>query len=669
MEENKSTIVPEKSQEMEIDLIKLDFRIFLITLQRRIIYIIIAAVIGFIIAAIAAKTLIKNKWYAQCILFRHNEQAFSQKDLPQVNKPLDINTVIETIRTRRNIEQVIKKLKLKISAPDLFSKTEVIKHKNNNIIKITAIDNDRKTAADIANTLAQVFIREYINILNSTARKVYSYYSLNRQEIVGRIEKYNKELEAFKKTHKIISMESQSASKFEQLKGAEVKVMENRMLEEALKIKIADISSNVSKMKPEIQLSYTVSAGEKKALQDLEAELLQMKQKFTDENPKVMRLKAKIEALRKTVSNSQPVPEKITYGGNELRRTMEQEKLEAESKLKSVRKNIQDLKTEIKSIRSELANLSRLDIDYMELKRKLEINRDLLKNVESIIAASKVAIKANISDIEILEKAVPPRYPAASRRKIIAAAGGIFFGGTALVIFMLIEFLSFSVKSKYDFDKLLKIKYAGSLPVKDVVPEYRFFSAVQMIYDRINDSAGNKKPLIMAVGSDEPESGKTFIINSLIPLYHYDNLKVMYIDTVQNPSSDIEKCIINQALYSQDNGRAFDTNAINDKLDKAYFNFNADTYRYPLKEEQFNKFIAGLEHYDLIIFELFEPSGNLQLFARFAAVSDVTLLIGQFRHSNKFRMKRTCNFLKDKNIDNLVGILNSVEKKYYEGPV
>jgi len=662
-----STAPDNHESDLGIDFLKIDYRFFLITLKRRIIYILGIALAGLAIATVTAKLTIKTRWSAQCTLLRNTSQAFEQKDLPQLYKPLDLNTMVETIRTRQNVEAVIKKLKLSSSVQALYGQTAILKDKNTSIIRIVATANSPHLAADIANTLTDVFLQQYVEILSSSAKKVYEYYQVNRDEITRRITEQEKKLSDFKARHRIISMESQTAVQFEQLKTAEVKLMENTMLEEALRIKIDDTGRNIGTMKKEVQLSYVVSADAQKNIQAMEAELAQLKQKFTARNPRVQRVEAELEAARKAPQTTTPVPEKIVYGDNELRRVQEQEKLAAETSLKSTHRNSEELRNEITRLKGELSKLSALETEYMEILRKLAIDRELLKSVENILTLSQAAIKATTIDVEVLERAVPPPSHIAGRKKIIAIAGGIFGLILGTLLFALLEFLDFTVKSKYDFVHLAGIPVIGELPDKDAVEPSRYFAALQMLYDQIlSRCQGHPTPYVSCGGSD-PEAGKSFIINGLCEFACTQKRRVLAIDTVMQPPAEIAPFLINRFLYDETDDRPA-VNPINAYWDKAYFDFNQQTYMRPLDSRRVKALFESFHGYEIVFFELPTPYHNLQLFAAFAGSADLTIIVGRFRHSNKFKLKKCIDFLHAKQINNLAGVVNRVELPYYDNP-
>ena len=82
-----------------------------------------------------------------------------------VNEKL-VSTYSEIIKSRRVLEQVIEKLKLKTSIADLVNRIEVSSVSETYIIKITVSNESNKKAVEIANEVAEVFKKEISDIYN-----------------------------------------------------------------------------------------------------------------------------------------------------------------------------------------------------------------------------------------------------------------------------------------------------------------------------------------------------------------------------------------------------------------------------------------------------------------------------------------------------------------------
>jgi capsular polysaccharide biosynthesis protein len=82
-----------------------------------------------------------------------------------LNKSL-ITTYAEIIKSKRILSQVIDKLNLSMDYSELVSKIGVGEVTDTSIIRISVTDTDSKLAADIANTIADIFTQEIATIYN-----------------------------------------------------------------------------------------------------------------------------------------------------------------------------------------------------------------------------------------------------------------------------------------------------------------------------------------------------------------------------------------------------------------------------------------------------------------------------------------------------------------------
>lgn len=664
---------PENNSEVaNSDYLKLDLKLLLITIKRRLVFIALFALAAFTVSAVVAKVALKSSWTARCMLFRFPENTTVDKELPQARMPVSMNTVVETIRTRRNIEQVIKRLNLDISVGAFYQMTSVERDEqfeDKSIIYIAATDSDPAKAAAIANALADVFLADYMRLQNSSAQKIYDYYQTSAADIRAKIMALDKEIKDYLRQNNVISIKIQEASSFKRLSELEFKLLESRMLKDALNIRLEDMVPALKELKKEILLSYTVSASDELALEKLTSTLFELRQRFTDENPKVIKVQQEIDFLRKKLNSkkdSTPVPDKSTYGNNEIRRSMEAEQFKAQSDLKAVERNIAEYEATIATVKQSLTQLSAIDEKYVEMKSRRDVNQEMLRKIDAILTSAKIAIASSVCDIEIMERAVAPPGPNPSKRKLIALAGGVFGLLFALLLVVAIETMDFSVKSQFDFDNVFEIKMAGQVPDGDTMSPNALFSALNVILERIRRLTENVQNPVIVFGSDHANVGKTFIINHFVDTLTARGKKVLYIDTIEEVPDDIKDCVINKYLYEGKSDFDLRFNPINAHLSKAYFHLDEIACRHSVEERDLIWFFERLKDFDYVFWELFDFQKNVLLFAAIAEASDLAVLVAKFRRSNRFNFNNSIKFMKESGCENIVGVLNAVDKGYYE---
>lgn len=655
---------------VDIDIFKYDLRVLLITLRRRFYLLIIFPILTALLAYGYVAFVKKKTWTARCMMFRHTNLERLQSDMPNVYKPIETKVVMEMIRTRKNMREIIKKLNLKTSIASLYSRTIVeVQEDNQDIINIFASAPTPGEAANIANTLAEVFIDEYVQTQNGSIQKIYEYFSDSKVSIQEKIKSLEDQKEEYLKKYKVISITSETEGKFKQLNELELQSIQAKMTESSLKIKLAHLVDNLKDMKEEIQLSYTVSATSTAEIEKLQGQLYKLRQRYTDENPRVQKLVSEIEFMKekmKSQMETKKAPDKVTYGGNRARTALDDQRMRTEADLSAVSQNMSQFETAIVKLRAELGQLTQIENEFLEIKRQLDLNRELLKKVDNSIVTMRFAIKSNVSDIAIMERAEPPASPSTKKRRIVVLIGGFIGFVIAFLLIMLSELVNFTVKSRFDIENVLKIRMLGSLPLISQVKLQTFYSAIQVIYKRIAEIAesGKDKVPFITFGDVEGKSGKTFFIKKFIDLFDPKDKRILYISTTEEVSKNLAKFVINDIIYKDEK---FDPEFASENSHRLYFLLDDFTYIAPADKVMFSKFIDKMRvNYDYIYWELFDFYKNEQLFACICEVSTLTVIMTRFKRSDKFKLLKCVAFLKEHNCEKIGGILNCVDQVYYD---
>jgi capsular polysaccharide biosynthesis protein len=653
-------------EEQENSFLKFDKRILFITLQKKLLMIFAAAMIATIIGGIYSKVAIKNKWQARSVMLRHQKNMSSQQEMPYLYQVMDYNTVLQSIKLRRNLQTVIDSLKLDTTPDKFYHQIEVKRGGKANLINILAMHENRDTAVKIANLIAETFIENYVSILNSSTQKIYNFYIDEKASIKEKLKINDQLLEEFRSKHHILSLEQETQYKYENLGMLEMELMNNQLNVAALQTKIADIIQRMSEMPDKVALETLVSLSQEKQLNDMKNELSLMMEKYTEKNPKVQKLKDEIKTMEGSLPNTDEIiPDLITYGESELKKSLQLEKAQYENELLSTLKKIDEYQARINSTKQELKELSPLEREYFDITNGKTTLLNQLDKVENRLVDLKIAIDSNVSDFEIIEKAVPPRYPEASGRKLVTLVFGFLTFAGLLVYFVAREFLDFSVKSEVDFKDIFKIKLLSEIPNKDSVLKPVFYSQIQILLGQLSSNLPQKKPLIVTVGSDVPETGSSFIIQEISEMLISQNKRILWIESLQEKDEEIDTYIINTTLYNKKEIPNIQFNKISEQLHKAYFLADDLTFKIILSPDQLKAFLDQLGEYDYIFWELFDVHFNLQLFTTIVSNADVLTFVTRFRQSNRTNLHNAIEFLKENTKVPIFGILNDVPTPYF----
>lgn len=273
---------PSESQEAES---KFDTRTFLLGLRRRWYLFVIGAALAIVAAPLAGKRFGKQTYQAETmLLFRRPAEAKYSTD-----ERTALMTLKDTIKLRNNIEETGKRLGLAETPEAIGKDCDVEVQKNTTLLLIKVRYRQAKTAADIANTLRNVFLQRQRS--KDTTQSLELIHKLERdiEKVRNRLKEADRQLSAFTRANQIVDIEKQAKSYLEAFNSInelyEQAQTEKRTTDEQsrqLDNVIADLKAKVSR--------------EKSSMAELE--------KLSDINIRIGKLRERISEDKSTRSNA-----------------------------------------------------------------------------------------------------------------------------------------------------------------------------------------------------------------------------------------------------------------------------------------------------------------------------------------------------------------------------
>jgi uncharacterized protein involved in exopolysaccharide biosynthesis len=646
-----------------------DWKILITTIHLHFFKAVKIAFIVLIITFLFTKIFIRNKWEARTLIIRHRKNISLQTESPYLYQQMSLNTVLETLKLRNNLQKIIQTLHLKTKPEKLFKQIKIKKGKKSNVFHILVYNRSPQTAVDIANTSATVFIDSFAPIINSSLQKLVKYYSKQQDSILSKMHALEAEVETFQNENKVVSLESEIPLKLQNLKTIELSLIESTLRTQELIIKIENTKKQITALPIETLLSSTVNSSKQKELKILEETLQKLQEKYTDNNPKVLRLKNEISIMKKTLAsnkNNQETPDSLTYSKNTIRESLLLENLRYATELKATKDKAKHYKKEIENINKEFKLLKKSERKYYFLQRKIEICKESLKKIDNRILDAKISLESAAREFEILEKAKTAQYPVRSGRKIISILAALLISGFYLLFTILAETFNFTTKSKFDFKNTLDLPLIGNLPDKDQVSEKVFYTQFQILYNKLKETT-DKKNTIFSFSSDIRKTGKTFVIQELMEFFSEHNHKVLHIKPIEAHSSH-EKSInnINDHILNKTTNSPLPTKKLNDNYYISYFSIDNSLLKTTITKDTIQAFTNKLSDFDYIFWELPKFSFNIQLTLNIALLSDILIIVTRFKKSRVSSLLKTIKFLNEHNIKKIAGILNYVDKDYLQ---
>ena len=621
-----------------------------------------------------SENLIKSKYKATVKLIRYDKKISVPRDVPYKFQNFNYDTTLQTIRTKKNLKEVIQELNLDITVEKLYSAFEIKREKNSDIIEIRYTSTNIKKAVKGANVLSKIFLKNFHEVQNAATKEIYNYYGKEKNKIQKVIDLYLLKKEKFIKKNKVLSLEIQKEYKYKQLNEIDLDLIEAKVNQKEFISKVKEIKRSLENIPYEIQLKYTVKSANIKNLENKKKELRKLRQRYTLLNPKVKKISDEIFIMEKELfnkdnknnKNNKTIADETTFGNNPVVTALKIEESKSQIGIITSYTRIINLIKEKKLIQKEIKDLNYLEKKFSIIETQLTQSQNLMFKVVNRLNEIKMALESSLEDFKFLEYATAPKYAQPTYKKALIIMFGFLGLSLSIASILLLEFFNDKIKESFDLEKRFDIDVLGTLVDEKEISDLKIKYYMDFFDNFINACEVFDTPKIVIFGSDVSYTGKTFVIEKLLYLLSRQNKKILFIQSITKNENETENALINNALFY---GEPIDyslINKINDNVDKAYLLIN-ETNKYDLADLQSLKsFFNHLTQskYDYIFLEISNSQSNPFLFSSIANFASFVCLVCKYRVSNKKDLKELIKTMRKKGTKNIKGVLNVIHKNY-----
>ena len=625
--------------------------------------ILLVTLISVLISVYYANTYNTVTYKAVSKIIRYDKKISMPRDVPYKFQNFNYDTTLQTIRTRKNLNEVINELNLDTSVEKLFSSYEIRRRKSSDIIEIFFVHNDKKIAVRGADLLTEIFLKNFYEIQNAATTEVLKYYKLQKIDLEKVLEDLESQKSAFNTKNKILSLDVQKDYKYEQLNEIALNLIDTKVLKNEYTTKIKEITAKLNSIPKEVQLEYSVRSADLKAIDEKEKELSRLKQKYTQFNPKIKTLKKQIEKMISNYSNNKNkknIPDEITYGNNPLFTALVIELSQSNIGVVSSKNRVVELLKQKEITQNEIKKLNLLEKEYSSIDKQLKEKKQLMNLITKRLNELKIVLDSTQEDFKFLERAKTPRFAESNYKKAIVLASAVFTSICMIGFFLLKSFFDFKIKEPFDIQTRFNIKLLGKFT--DTKEEKIIKKDSLNFINNFVKSTKDKK--IVLVSSDLEKTGKTYIIELLTYFSSNIKRKTLFIQTVNSNTQEIKDSLIDCSSSNVLNLN--NVNVINDYIDKLYI-INDETNDYHLANiKSTSKLFEELKNssYEQIIFEVPAYDTNPYFFTNLAAYSDLILLVFKSNYSNRKNIDLIINEIKVLGLKHVQGVLNVINKNF-----
>jgi len=561
------------AREVEVDLQK-----YWLVLKRR--WFIVLAVCGLTTAlSVFAGKSQKPLYVAQAqILFEASDRSLiglegntprGLKALATQGDPLSTQVVI--FRSIPLATQVVEALNLRDSSGQLISpglilaRLSVTPIPGTDILQVAYASEDPELAANVVNTLMDVYIQNDIQINRSAAVSAQEFINSQLPESESQVSFAESALLRFKERNNIVDLGEESRNTV-----AELSRLDNSLTE--LQSQMADSAARSGKIQQKLRLNpqeaYAVglvseSPGVQEALvqlQTVQSELSVARTRYEEAHPEITNIRSQEAALVELLQNriaislgedqtNLPVDD---LQAGDLEKGLISEFLRLDTEQSGLQERASQLLTAQSSQQNRAQALPSLEKQQRELERKLNAAQTTYETLLQNLQQARVLENQNVGNARVVSDALVPTVPGNSSIVLYLLAGGFVGSLLGVAAAFLVDLVDRSVKSVREGQELYEYPLLGVIPAWQKLKSARFLDvpsvlvrasqqvpiveAYQALQANLKFSSLDKPLKSLAITSAVAGEGKSEVVANLaLTLAHLGHLVLVIDADMRNP--------------------------------------------------------------------------------------------------------------------------------------
>ena len=347
--------------------------------------------------------------------------------------------------------------------------------RQSNLFTLTAASKTQKGAYAKVNAYADILIDEYVSYRSKDLETWKDSLEVRRKHLMDQISDIDAEEAAFKTTTGALSPK-------ESLLALNALISDQRKNDSALGVEVANEELKKHKLEDIVgDVGATVLANaatiRKKAaaIASIDAELVQLREKYTDLNPKVA---GKLQERDEKVLEFEDFLKSKGVEGVELEKIDQIEKAAGEfadcvTRLEVVEQKRAALAKEIADNEKRASELAKIVMDYERIEVRRADLTTAVRDVDDQLSGISYAIGALRNDLRQIERSngADDNGPFGSKKAIFAFGGAFVVAGGMLFVIIVLELLFGKVRDGREISIYDGISYLGSIPKSGSMPE------------------------------------------------------------------------------------------------------------------------------------------------------------------------------------------------------
>jgi len=425
--------------------------------------------LGFLFTSLAvALTLVTPKWDAiTTLIMRQDVEELSVGGGRPYQPPeYNLATMLDTLKLPSSLQQTLDMSGVDTKLTTLAVAIDVSIAKNSNVLNLKVTWDDPRVAATIVNNLAQVFIQKTRQIRSEQAQEDFDRYSSQLADARERVKEADTRVLAFQQEFHISNIEEEIKARLIDLSRLQAEHATQLSEIDALKIVKKELLVAIEQEPDTLVFSQLFRNPLGRKLEEYRLELEQARSRYTESNPKVMKLQREVDALEKVIKEHgiDSAPED-TVSANQLRLDMRLMLHDLNDRLGLAEGTGAGLARSIAEMDEKLSYLNAREKEFMVLTAERDAARQLENSLAAKAQEARVAATTSEPPFGVVETARPPDRPSSSGRRLLVMVGIILGIGSGIFLALVLEVADPKIRERRELAELAEVEISLELPI------------------------------------------------------------------------------------------------------------------------------------------------------------------------------------------------------------
>jgi len=371
-------------------------------------------------------------------------------------------TQVQIIRSRPVVQRVIDSLGLMERRAELARSKDPVERflrsvsvepvRNTRLVEIRVEDTDPALAAEIANAMANGYVRQTLELKLSAAREALTWLTTQVSDLKNKVNDSELNLQRYREQAGLTSAEEKqnlAAKKLGEFNSAFIDAKAKRLEMETRISEIRKAGQNIEALEASpIIINNALVQRLKGQLVELEVQRSKLLKTYREKHPEVLKIQSQIDEI------TQKIREETTR----LVQSME-------SEYNAVKAREAAMAGAVNQYRDEVQGLAKKEIQFGILKREADSNQQLYDLLLKRLKETGLSQGLDTNNVRIVEPAVAPVRPIKPRPVLNLAIGAVIGLVVGVAIAFFLEYMDDTVRTPEQVENALGVPVFALIPV------------------------------------------------------------------------------------------------------------------------------------------------------------------------------------------------------------